>query len=157
MISKPRLNHSEAYSLVLEHRRLRINSVQILQNAQAFQGDLSQIEIPLCRMISLQVDRPALAVDIEKMNADFIHGYHPGAAVFYVSTIDFGGIEKFAIDADRQTWDKQWTRCNQQFKDFFGLHPKLYSLSNKFFFIWDGSHCHQACTETYADNYNWHY
>ena len=144
VISEPRLNQSEAYSHVLGHRRLWVNSVQILQKAQAFNGDLSQIEIPLCRMISLQVVRSALAVDIEKMKADFIHGYGSRAAVFYVSTTDFIGIERFITDADRKNWDKQWRRRNQEFEDFLGLHLELHSLSNKFFFIWDGNHRHQA-------------
>ena len=119
-----------------------MNSVQILQKAHGFNGDLSQIEIPLCRMISLQVVRLALAMDIEKMKADFIHGYRLGAAVFYVSTTDFIGIERFVTDADRQNYDRQWRRRNQEFEDFLGLHPELHSLSNKFFFIWDGNHCH---------------
>ena len=77
-----------------------MNSVQILQRSQAFQGEFSQIEIPLCRMITLQVVHPALAKDIEKMKVDFVHGYHPGAAVFYVSTTDFGGEERFVTDVD---------------------------------------------------------
>ena len=138
-----------------------MNSIQILQKAQALDGDLMQIQIPLCRIISLQVVRPALAMDIEKMKADFIHGYYPGAAVFYVSTTDFTGKERVVTDSDRQSWDRQWRRRNQEFEDFLGLHSALHSLSNKFFFIWDGNHRHQAWTkfisETYADNYNWHY
>ena len=84
-----------------------MNSVQILQKAQVFIGDLSQIEIPLCRMISLQVVLPALVVDIEKMKADFIHGYRPGAVVFYMSTTDFSGIDRVITDANRQSWDRQ--------------------------------------------------
>ena len=106
LISRPRLKQSEAYSLVLGHRRLCVNSIQILQKAQAFDGDLSQIEIPLCWMISLQVVRSALAMDIEKMKADFIHGYRPGAAVFYVSTTEFTGEERVVTDSDRQSWDR---------------------------------------------------
>ena len=112
-------------------------------------------------MISLQVVRPALAVDIEKMKADFIHGYRPGAAIFYVSTTDFGGLERVVTNADRQSWDKLWCRRNEEFEYFLGLHSELESLSNKFFFIWDGNHRHQAWTEfisqSYQDNYNWHY
>ena len=158
---EPRLNPSEAYALVLGHRRLRVNSVQILQKAQAIQGALSQIDIPLCRMISLQVVRPALAVDIEKMKEDFIHGYKPGAAVFYVSTTDFGGLERVVTDSDRQSWDRLWRRRDEEFEYFLGLHFELESLSNKFFFIWDGNHRHQAWTEfisqSYQDNLNWHY
>ena len=158
---EPRLNPSEAYALLLGHRRLRVNSVQILQKAHAIQGALSQINIPLCRMISLQVVRPALVVDIEKMKADFIHGYRPGAAVFYVSTTDFGGLERVVTDSDRQSWDRPWRRRDEEFEYFLGLHSELELLSNKFFFIWDGNHCHQAWTkfisQCYQDNLNWHY
>ena len=89
---EPKLKPSEAYALVLGHRRLRNNSVKILQKAQAFRGEHSQIDIPLCRMVSLQVVCPALAVDIEKMKADFVHGYRLEDAVFYVSTTDFSAL-----------------------------------------------------------------
>ena len=51
------------------------------------------MDVPLCRMISLQVVRPALAMDIEKMKANFIHGYQPGATVFYMSTTNIQGTE----------------------------------------------------------------
>ena len=158
---EPRLNPSEAYALVLGHKRLCVNSVLILQKAQAIQGVLSQIDIPLCRMISLQVVRPALVVDIEKKKADFIHGYRPGAAIFYVSTTDFGGLERVVTDSDRQSWDRLWRRRDEEFEYFLGLHSELESLSNKFFFIWDSNHRHQAWTEfisqCYQDNLNWHY
>ena len=40
------------------------------------------MDIPLCRMIGLQVVNPTLTVDIEKSKANFVHGYRPGAAVF---------------------------------------------------------------------------
>ena len=50
---EPKLKPSEAYALVLGHRRLRVNSVKILQRAQTFRGEHSQIDIPLCRMVSL--------------------------------------------------------------------------------------------------------
>ena len=103
--TEPKLHSSEVYALVLGHRRLQVNSVQILQRFQAFQGEFSQIEIPLCRMITLQVVCPTLAKDIEKMKADFVHGYRPGAAVFYVYTTNFGGKERFVTDADCLSWD----------------------------------------------------
>ena len=38
---KPKLKPSKAYTLVLGHRRLRVNSVKILQRAQTFQGEHS--------------------------------------------------------------------------------------------------------------------
>ena len=42
------------------------------------------MDIPLYHMISLQVIWPELAMNIEKMKADFIHRYRPWAAIFYV-------------------------------------------------------------------------
>ena len=158
---EPKLQLSEAYALVLGHCMLRVNSVQILQRSQAFQGEFSQIEIPLCRMITLHVVRPALAKDIEKMKADFVHGYRPGAAVFYVSTTNFGGEERFVTNVDRLSWDVHWQRRDDEFESFLSLHNELHELSNKFFFIWDGNHRHQAWTEfiaqSHSTEFNWHY
>ena len=132
--TEPKLHLLEAYALVLGHCRLRVNSVQILQRSQAFQGEYSQIEIPLCRMITLQVIRPALAKDIEKMKADFVHGYRPRVVVFYVSTTDFGGEEQLVTDADRLSWDMHWQIRDDEFESFLSLHSELHELSNKFFF-----------------------
>ena len=36
------------------------------------------------------------------MKTDFIHGYRLGGTVFYVSTTDFGGLERVVTDADQQ-------------------------------------------------------
>ena len=63
------------FDVVLGHKCLRVNSVEILQNCQILKGGKVQMDVPLCRMITLQVVRPALAMDIEKMKADFIHRY----------------------------------------------------------------------------------
>ena len=157
---KPKLNLLEAYALVLGHCTLCVNSVQILQRSQAFQGEFSQFKIPICRMITLQVVRSALAKDIEKMTADFVHGYRPRAAVFYVSTTNFGGEEQLVTDAGRLSWNMHWQKRNDEFESFLSLHNELKELSNKFFFIWDNNHRHQAWTElisqSHSNDYNWH-
>ena len=93
-------------------------------------------------MISLEVVCLAFAVDIEKMKADFVHGYRPGAAVFYVSTTDFSGIERAVTNADRKAWDAQWQKRDKEFERFLGSNSSLKKLSNKYFFIWDGNHRH---------------
>ena len=67
-----------------------MNSVEILKKNKMIPRK-SMIDIPLCKMISLQVVQPALQIDIDKMKADFIHGYRPGAVVFYVLTTNFVG------------------------------------------------------------------
>ena len=152
--TEPMLQPLEAYALVLGHRRLRVNSIQILQRSQAFQGKFSQIEIPLRRMITLQVVRPTLAKDIEKMKADFVHGYHPGAVVFYVSTTDFDGEERFVTDVDHLSSNVHWQRRDDEFESFLSLHSKLHELFNKFFSIWDGNHRHQVWTKFIAQSHS---
>ena len=83
-----------AYDVVLGHRRLRVNSVQLLNTMLAFCNGKAEMNISLVQMLSLQVVRPALAIDIKKMKTDFIHGYKPGAAVFYMSTTNFTNTER---------------------------------------------------------------
>ena len=94
-----------------------MNFVEILQNCQILQGGKAQIDVPFCMMINLQVVRPALAMDIEKMKADFIHGYRPGAAVFYVSTTNIQGTERSVSDEDRMSWNAHWRRKNVEFEE----------------------------------------
>ena len=95
------------------------------------------------------------------MQANFIHGYRRGAAIFYAPTIEFGGLERVVTDANRQLWDKLWRKRDEEFEYFLGLYSELQTLSNKFFFIWDSNHRRQAWTnfisQCYQDNYNWHY
>ena len=92
------------------------------------------MEIPLCRMIGLQVVRPALAIDIEKMKADFIHMYRPGAAVFYVSTTNIQGNLRDVTDDDCLSWNCHW-RKDMEFKQFLQSDPELQFLSNKMFYV----------------------
>ena len=51
-----------------------MNLVEILKRSEMILRK-SMIDIPLCRMVSLQVVQPALQINIDKMKADFIHGY----------------------------------------------------------------------------------
>ena len=81
-------------------------------------GGRAMMDIPLCRMIGLQVVRPALAVDIEKLKADFVHGYHPSTAVFYVSITNFMGSEREVLSEDRALWDWHWQRRDREFEAF---------------------------------------
>ena len=118
------------FDVVLGHKGLRVNSMEILQNCQILQGGKAQMDVPLCRMISLQVVRLALAMDIEKMKADFIHGYRLGAAVFYVSTTNIQRNERSVSDEDRKSWNAHWRKKNAKFEEFVNADPELRFLSN---------------------------
>ena len=112
-------------------------------------------------MISLQVVRPALAIDIEKMKADFIHGYKPKAAIFYVSTTNFLDNEQLVTTDKRSAWGPHWHQRDWKFEEFLLGNLKLRSLSNKYFFVWDGNHKLMAWMEFIAQSYphdiHWHY
>ena len=119
------------------------------------------MDVPLCRMISLQVVRPALAMDIEKMKADFIHGYRPGAIVFYVSTTNIQGTEQSVSDEDHMSWNAHWRRKNVEFEEFLNADPELRFLSNKMFYVYDGNHKLVAWTkfihQAYPNDLEWHF
>ena len=112
-------------------------------------------------MIGMQVVRPALATDIEKLKIDFIHGYQVGTTVFYVSITNFQGLENVVTDIESQGWDVNWIKKDKEFEHFLNSHPKLHVLLNKFFYIWNGNHRHDAwmefITRNYESNYDWHY
>lgn len=50
------------------------------------------MDIPLCRMVSMQIVRPALQIDIANMRKEFYVGYCLGSQVFYVSLEDIHGL-----------------------------------------------------------------
>jgi hypothetical protein len=66
------------------------------------------MDIPLCRMASLQVVRHALINDIQKLQADFVHGYRVRAAVSYVSLMNERGEGSMVSNNDRASWDEHW-------------------------------------------------
>ena len=74
------------------------------------------------------------------MKADFIHRYRPGAAVFYVSTMNIQGNSRDVTDEDRLVWNFHWRRKDMEFKQFLQCDPELQFLSNTMFYIWDGNH-----------------
>jgi hypothetical protein len=86
----------------------RFNSVKVLQKLEYPKGGKAHMDIPLCRMKTLQVVRPALQNDILKLQSDFVHGYRTGAAVFYVSLSDEQGREMDVTAKDRDQWDEHW-------------------------------------------------
>ena len=149
------------FDVVLGHRCLRVNSVEILQNCQILQGRKAQMDVPLYRMISLQVVRLALAMDIEKMKADFIHGYRPRAAVFYLSTTNIQGTERTVSDENCMSWNAHWRRKNVEFEEFLNADPELHFFSNKMFYVYDGNHKLVAWTEfihkAHPNDLDWHF
>ena len=139
-VNDPPIGPKAAYELILEHRRKRVNFVQILKELEYAPGGKALLNIPLVPMISLQVVHPALASDIAKLQANFVHGYRAEAAVFYVSTCNVEGLSANVKDEDRLGWDEHWQAKDEAFERQIQKDPVLKKLSNKYFFVWDGNH-----------------
>lgn len=67
--------------------------------------EASRFDILLCRMVYMPLVRPTLACDIKRLEAEFTHGYQPGAPVFNVSITNEHGGEQFVKDVDTSKWD----------------------------------------------------
>ena len=63
-------------------------------------GQVGELDIPLCRMVPMTAVRSPLRSDVEKLKAEFVTGYRPGSACFYVSLKSFSLIKKHVQPAD---------------------------------------------------------
>jgi hypothetical protein len=85
--------------------------------------EASRFDIPLCRMIYMPLVRPTLVHDIKRLEAEFTHGYRPGASVFYVSTTNENGEERLLKDVDTSNWGPHRTSVNDEFEAKLALNP----------------------------------
>jgi hypothetical protein len=96
-----------------------------------------------------------------KLQADFVHGYRLGAAVFYVSTTNFEGKHREVTAAERDGWNQYWQSRDREFEEFLQRDPLLYDFSNKFFYVWDCNHRLLAWTDhinkVHKNDLQWHY
>jgi hypothetical protein len=77
-----------------------VDSIQVIEGMRISPKDALRFDIPLCRMVYMPLVRPTLANDIKKLEAEFIHGYRPGAPVFYVSICNETGEERSVMEED---------------------------------------------------------
>jgi hypothetical protein len=62
--------------------------------------EVSKFDILLYQMVYMPLVHPTLAHNIKRLEAEFTHGYQPGAPVFYVSITNEYGDERFVKDVD---------------------------------------------------------
>ncbi len=97
------------------------------------------MDIPLCRMVLMQVVRLALQIDITNMKKEFYVGYHLGSQVLYVSLKNIHGeIENVTFEKE-MSWSFTWRYVNDKFEAFLDTKPTLSHLKGKFFHVWDGN------------------
>jgi hypothetical protein len=139
----------------------KLNSVMTIEQLRIVPIEDSRISIPLCRVICMPIMRSTLSCDLTLLEADFVHGYREGAAVFYVSTTDEQGVVQKFNDTNRQTWNGHWRAADQRFEEFLLSKPSLQHLSNVKFFVCDGNHRHQAWMKVISRDHSlevkWHY
>jgi hypothetical protein len=84
---------------------LKVNSNKCIEHMHISPREASRFDIPLSRMVDMPRVRPTLASDIKRLEAEFSHGYHHGASVFYVTLCDECGGERAVTDDDTKNWD----------------------------------------------------
>jgi hypothetical protein len=81
----------------------KVNSIATIEALRLKPSSLSRMMVPLCRMVAMPIVRPTLSSDLASLEADFVHGYREGAAVFYLSTTNEGGLVEKVSDEDLQS------------------------------------------------------
>jgi hypothetical protein len=145
-----------------ELRKLqKVDSIQCIESMRILPKEVSRFDIPLCRMVYMPLVRPTLANDIKRLEAEFTHGYRPGAPVFYVSICNEHSEEWYVKDEDTTKWGPQWTSVNLEFEAKLASNPHLKFLSSRMFFICDGNHHFKAWTgyisRLHSNDQKWHY
>jgi hypothetical protein len=139
----------------------KVDSIQVIDGMRISPKDASRFDIPLCRMVYMPLVRPTLANDIKKLEAEFTHGYRPGAPVFYVSICNEKGEERSVMEEDTSHWGPHWSSVNEEFEAKLALNPDLHFLSGRMFFVCDGNHRLKAWTglikRLHSSDRSWHY
>ncbi len=95
------------------------------------------MDIPLCKMVSMQVVTPTLQIDIANMKKEFYVGYHLGSQVLYVSLKNIHGEIENVTSEKEISWSFTWRYVNDKFEAFLDTKPAFSHLKGKFFHVWD--------------------
>ena len=86
-------------------------------------------------MVAMPIVRPILSSNLASFEDNFIHGYHKGAVVFYLSTTSESGQIDKATNEDLASWDPLWYVVNAHFEEYLSFVPilmsKKYSSQNE--------------------------
>ena len=138
-----------------------MDSIQVIESMRISPKDVSRFDIPLCRKLYMPLVRPTLATNIKKLEAEFTHGYRPGAPVFYVSIYNEKGEDRSVTDEDKSSWGPHWTSVNEEFEAKLDSNPHLQFLSGRMFYVCDGNHRLKAWTgviqRSHSIDRSWHY
>jgi hypothetical protein len=119
----------------------------------------SRVSIPLCRLISLPIVRPILAIDVQLLENEFVNGYRKGDRVLYVSSYDKDGNTMDIRDED--TWREHWQSSNKLFEKILKNDKDYERFCAKMFFVWEGNHrvtvWRHHIDKVHGEDKKWHY
>jgi hypothetical protein len=118
----------------------KVNSIATIEALRLKPSSLSRMMVPLCRLVALPIVQSTLSLDLASLEADFVHGYREGAAVFYLSTTNEGGLVEKVSYEDLQSWGSLWCAVNTRFEDYMSSVPELRHLKGVKFLVCDGNH-----------------
>ncbi len=81
------MSFDKTIQVVQEHK---FNSIEIF-NRNKMLNRKAQMNIPLCRMISMPIVHLAFKINVLKMEQAFQIGYHEGNTIFYISPLNWKG------------------------------------------------------------------
>jgi hypothetical protein len=122
----------------------KVNSIATIEALRLKPSSLSRMMVPLYRMVAIPIVWSTLSSGLASLEADFVHGYWEGAAVFYLSTTNEGVVVEKVTDEDLQSWGPLWCAVNTRFEDYLSSVPELRHLKGVKFSVCDGNHRRQA-------------
>ena len=100
----------------------------------------SRFKIPLCRFISLPFVRPINEVDVQRLENEFVNGYHEGDRCMCVSIYNNLSDTQEVTEEIMASWSPLWREENEAFKRFLEEKGDLDALKGRMFFVWEGNH-----------------
>ncbi len=107
------------------------------------------MSIHLCWLLTMLIVRPALKIDMLKMEQAFFTGYWEGERAFYVSSKNQQGEEQYVCN-HVDTWNCFWKEKNAELETFMAEDLYLSWISGKMFHVWDDNH-HLQIQRPYID------
>jgi hypothetical protein len=160
-IESPGVDEEEELSTNQIRATMKVNSIATIEALHLKSFSFSHMQVPLCRMVPMPIMRHTLSSDLASLEDKFVHGYHDGAAVFYLSITNEGGQIEKVTDEDLLSWGLYWRAVNARFEEFLSSVPRLRDLRGVKFSVYDGNHRRQVwmnvISRLHSTNPSWHY
>ena len=104
-IESPRVDEEDEFSTDQILAPKKVDSIAIMEALCLKPSSLSRMQVLLCRMVPMLIVRPTLSSDLASFQDKFVHVYHDGADVFYLSITNEGGQIEKVTNEDLASWN----------------------------------------------------